>query len=214
VERFSVSAILHMFSELLNEETSIAVSNEKEFLFYQPSKRINLKIKPGDPVIEGTITHKAIMQRQKVSEFINRDIYGIPYQGMAFPYFQDGVLIGCITAIFPALSDAKSVVTLKISDGWIPIPFSKVMYLEAKDRKTYVYGEEIYGTHKYPLNEFEYLLPKEFFIRCHRSYIVNVHFIKEIYPDTHSTFVLLMKNNNRIPVSQSYSGYFRKLLGF
>jgi len=52
------------------------------------------------------------------------------------------------------------------------------------------------------------------FIRCHRSFIVNVHHIKEIYPDTHSTFVLAMNNEAKISVSQSYSSYFRKLLGF
>lgn len=214
MERVTAISLLNVIGELLMDETSIAISNDKEFIYYQPSKRIDLKIKPGDPVKEGTITHKALMQQQKVSEFISRDVYGVPYRGMAVPYFNDGELKGCITSIFPTLTDAKSVVTLKINDGWIPIPFSNVMYVEAKDRKTYVHGEDIIGTHKFPLNDFEFLLPKDFFVRCHRSYIVNVHYIKEIYPDTHSTFVLLMRNNNRIPVSQSYSAYFRKLLGF
>lgn len=88
------------------------------------------------------------------------------------------------------------------------------MYLEAKDKKTYVNSEELTGTHKYSLQEFEYLLPKDSFIRCHRSFIVNVNHIKAIYPDTHSTFVLSMDNGERVPVSQSYASYFRKLLGF
>lgn len=79
----------------------------------------------------------------------------------------------------------------KTTDGWIPVPFSKVMYLEAKDKKTYVNAEELTGTHKYSLQEFEYLLPKDSFIRCHRSFIVNVNHIKAIYPDTHSTFYFL-----------------------
>lgn len=214
MERFTVNALLNMIGEFFNAEASIAVSNEKEFIYYKPSKRIDLKIKPGDPVKEGTITQKAITVKQKVSEFINRDVYGVPYKGVAVPFFHEGEIKGCVTAVFPALTDAMSIVTVKINEGWKPVPFSNVMYMEAKDRKTFVYGEEICGTHKYPLNEFEFLLPKEFFVRCHRSFIVNVHYIKEIYPDTHSTFILLMKNNNRIPVSQSYSAHFRKLLGF
>lgn len=65
------------------------------------------------------------------------------------------------------------------------------MYLEAKDKKTYVNAEELTGTHKYSLQEFEYLLPKDSFIRCHRSFIVNVNHIQAIYPDTHSTFYFL-----------------------
>ncbi|MDP4084119.1 MAG: LytTR family DNA-binding domain-containing protein [Bacillota bacterium] len=214
MERSTFLSLLDVVGELFSDETSIAVSNEKEYIYYRPSKRIDLKIIPGDPIKEGTITHKALISQRKISEFIDRNIFGVPYHGMAVPYLHDGMIVGCVTAIFPALTDAKSVVTVKINDGWIPIPFSNVMYLEAKDRKTYVYTESITGTHKYPLNEFEYFLPKGFFVRCHRSFIVNVHFIKEIYPDSHSTLVLLMKDNTRIPVSQTYSAYFRKLLGF
>ena len=54
---------------------------------------------------------------------------------MAVPFSNNGKLEGCVTAIYPALTDGKSVVTLKQTDGWIPVPFSKVMYLEAKDKR-------------------------------------------------------------------------------
>jgi hypothetical protein len=214
MESITVVSLLDVIGELFSDEISIAVSNTKEYIYYRPSKRIDLKIKPGDLVREGTITYKALHTKQKVSEFINRDVFGVPYHGMAVPFLHEGKLEGCVTAIFPALTDGKSVVTVKSEDGWIPIPFSQVMYLEAKDKKTYVYTEGCSGTHKYSLQEFEYLLPKDYFIRCHRSFIVNVNHIKEIYPDTHSTFLLLMNNGDRIPVSQTYSSYFRRLLGF
>ncbi|MFY4775333.1 LytTR family DNA-binding domain-containing protein [Metabacillus sp. RGM 3146] len=214
MESITVVSLLDVISELFSDEISIAVSNKKEYIYYRPSKRIDLKIRPGDSLKEGTIAYKALSTKQKVSEFINRDVFGIPYHGMAVPFLHKGRLEGCVTAIFPALTDGKSVVTMKTYDGWIPIPFSQVVYLEAKDKKTSVYTEGYSGTHKYSLQEFEYLLPKENFIRCHRSFIVNVNHIKEIYPDTHSTFLLSMDNGDRVPVSQSYSSYFRKLLGF
>ncbi|PHA02864.1 LytR family transcriptional regulator [Bacillus pseudomycoides] len=214
MEDITLSLLLDVIGELFSDEISIAVSNTKEYIYYRPSKRIDLKISVGDPIKEGTIAHKAIVTKQKVSEFINRDVFGIPYHGMAVPFLNNGKLEGCVTAIYPALTDGKSVVTLKTPDGWIPIPFSEVIYLEAKDKKTYVNSEELSGTHKYSLQEFEYLLPKDSFIRCHRSFIVNVNHIKAIYPDTHSTFLLSMDNGERVPVSQSYASYFRKLLGF
>jgi hypothetical protein len=214
MEQFKTSSLLDVMSELFSDEASIAVSDTNEYIYYRPSKRINLKIKPGDSIKEGTITYKALANKQKVSEFIQRDVFGVPYYGMAVPLLDEGKLEGCVTAIFPALTSSKSVVTVKINDGWVPIPFSKVMYLEANDRKTYVFAEEYSGTHKYTLNEFDFLLPKDYFVRCHRSYIVNVNHIQEIYPDTHSTFLLVMKNGAKIPVSQSYASYFRKLLGF
>ncbi|SDM93546.1 transcriptional regulator, LytTR family [Fictibacillus solisalsi] len=214
MERFKTSALLDVISELFSNEASIAITDTEHYIYYQPSRRINLKIKPGDGIKEGTITHKALVSRQKVSQFINRDIFGTPYYGMAVPLFDQEDLQGCVTAIFPALTSGKTVVTVKSEDGWIPIPFSDIFYLEAKDRKTYVVGEKHTGSHKDTLNEFDFLLPKDNFVRCHRSFIVNVHHILEIYPDSHSTFLLKMKNGEQVPVSQSYASYFRTLLGF
>ena len=214
MEKLSLSALLDVVGELFSDEISIAVSNREKYLYYLPSKRVDLKIRPGDVLKEGTIAYKAISQNQKVSEFINRDVFGVPYHGMAVPFYDGEVLEGCVTAIYPAYTDGKSVVTVKTNDGWIPVPFTDVKYVEVKNRKTYVVAEGFLGTHKNTLQEFEYLLPRESFVRCHRSFIVNVHHIKGIYPDTHSTFVLEMNNGTKIPVSQSYSSYFRKLLGF
>ncbi|WP_206763707.1 LytTR family DNA-binding domain-containing protein [Cytobacillus firmus] len=214
VESITVVSLLDVIGELFSDEISIAVSNTSEYIYYRPSKRIDLKIRPGDMVKEGTIAYKALGTQQRVSEFIDRDVFGVPYHGMAVPFLHEGKLEGCVTAIFPALTDGKSVVTMKTNDGWIPIPFSEVVCLEAKDKKTYVHTGGHSGTHKYSLQDFEYSLPKDSFIRCHRSFIVNVNHIKEILPDTHSTFLLVMKNGDRVPVSQSYSSYFRKLLGF
>jgi hypothetical protein len=211
---FLMKSMFDAIGELFSDEASIAVSNTEEYIYYRPSKRIDLKIKVGDPVKEGTITHKALTGKQKISEFIDRDLFGVPYYGMAVPLIQEGKLEGCVSAIFPAMATGKSVVTVKYNDGWVPVPFPEVMYLEASDRKTHVVTQKLTGTHKYTLNEFDFLLPKDFFVRCHRSYIVNVNYIKEIYPDLHSTLVLIMKNETKITVSQSYSSYFRKLLDF
>ncbi|HWO75666.1 MAG TPA: LytTR family DNA-binding domain-containing protein [Bacillus sp. (in: firmicutes)] len=208
------ATLLDIVSELFSDETSIAVSDTEKYIYYRSSKRIDLKIKPGDPVKEGTITYKALTELKKVSSFISRDVFGTPYYGMAVPVFNDGKLEGCVTAIFPALTSGTSVVTVRVNEGWVPVPFSDILYIEAKQKKTHVMTEEVSGIHKDTLNEFEYILPKEDFIRCHRSFIVNVKQIKDIYPDTHSTFLLKMKNGDHVPVSQTYSSYFRKLLGF
>lgn len=214
MEQFTLGSLLDVVGELFSDEISIVVSNTTEYIYYRPSKRVDLKIKAGDPVKAGTIAYKALVTRQKASEFIDREVFGVPYHGMAVPFEHEGELQGCVMAIYPSFTEGKSVVTVKSLDGWKPIPFAEVKYLEVKDRKTHVYAGGYSGTNKNSLQEFEYLLPRDIFIRCHRSFIVNVHHIEEIYPDTHSTFVLAMNNGERVPVSQSYSSYFRKLLGF
>lgn len=214
MNNLSLNSFLDVIGELFSDEISIAVTDTEKYIYYRPSKRINLKLKPGDPIKEGTITHRALTSEKKISDYTNRDVLGLPYDGQAIPFYKDGKLQGCVTAIYPTMTQGKSVITVKSNDGWTPIPFKEVIYLEAKERKTFVFSEKTAGTHKYSMQEFEFILPKEYFIRCHRSYIVNVNQIKEIFPDTHSTFVLAMVDGTHIPVSQSYSSYFRKLLSF
>lgn len=209
-----MGSLLDVMGALFSDEVSIAVTNTTEYIYYRPSKRIDLKIEAGDPVKEGTIAFKALATGQKASEFIDKEVFGVPYHGMAVPFEEDGKLGGCALAIYPAYTEGKSVVTVKSADGWKPIPFDDVKFLEVKDRKTHVHTEGFSGTNKNSLQEFEYVLPRELFVRCHRSFIVNVHHIEEIHPDSHSTFVLAMDNGARIPVSQTYSSYFRKLLDF
>lgn len=207
-------SLLNVIGELFSDEISLAVANTKEYVYFRPSKRIDLKIRVGDPVRKGTIAEKALSTGKKASAFIDRDVFGVPYYGMAVPFLHDRRVEGCVIAIYPVVQDGTSVVTIKTEDGWCPIPFDEIFYIEAKDRKTYVHAKDVTGTHKQTLHDFEYFLPRESFVRCHRAFIVNVNHIKEIYPDTHSTFLLHMKNDEKIPVSQSYSSYFRKLLGF
>ena len=214
MDKLTTYSFFDVMGELFSEEISFAVTNTEEYIFYRASKRINLKISPGDPVKEGTITYKALQSGEKTSEFISRDVLGVPYHGIAVPFHEDGKIAGCITAIYPALTEARSVVTLKTADGWVPVSYEEIYYIESKNRRTYVTSSTHTGTNKNTLQEFEFSLPKDSFIRCHRSYIVNVKQIKEIYLDTHSTFVLSMKDGQLIPVSQSYSSYFRKMLGF
>ncbi|MBB4824658.1 DNA-binding LytR/AlgR family response regulator [Sporosarcina luteola] len=214
METLHYSSLLAIVGELFADEISLVVANTKEYVYYQPSKRVDLKIKPGDPVKEGTIAYKALTEDQRVSEFIQRDVFGVPYQGMAVPFHQNGRLAGCIVAVYPAFTEGKSVVTIRTPEGWVPVPFADVHYIEVKDRKTFVIANGLTGTHKNSLQSFEFSLPRDLFVRCHRSFIVNVHHIKEIYPDTHSTFILGMANGAKIPVSQSYSSHFRKMLGF
>ncbi len=75
MEDRTLGLLLDVVGELFSDEISIAVSNTKEYIYYRPSKRIDLKISVGDPIKEGTIAHKAMVMNQKTSEFMNRDVF-------------------------------------------------------------------------------------------------------------------------------------------
>jgi len=209
-----MGSFLDVVSDLFAEEVSIAVTDNEKYIFYRPSNRIDLKIKKGDPIKKGTLAFKALTTGQKVSEFIDRDLFGIPYHGVAVPFQNDETIDGCILALYPVVNEGKSVITVRTDDGWIPLHFKNIQYIEVENRRTYVYTNKRVGFHKNSLQQFEHILPVELFVRCHRSFIVNIKHIQAIYPDTSSTFVLSMNNGKKIPVSQSYASYFRKLLNF
>ncbi len=50
MEDKTLGLLLDVVGELFSDEISIAVSNTKEYIYYRPSKRIDLKISAGDPI--------------------------------------------------------------------------------------------------------------------------------------------------------------------
>lgn len=212
----SINEIMKVIHEFFPGHASIAISNTSEYVYYLPSTKVDLKIKPGDPIKEGTVTHKALLYGQKANEFINSEIFGVPYYGMSIPIIEEGEIQGAVTAILPKPPSPflSQYLTIKVDDNWYPVKHEKVLYLETQLRKTFVITENQVGFHRLNLSELELFLSSDTFIRCHRSYIVNIAYIKEIQPDSHSTFLLEMTDGTRIPVSQRYASFFRRSLGF
>lgn len=54
MKSITVVSLLDVISELFSEEISIAVSDTSEYIYYRPSKRVNLKIRRGPHVIKYT----------------------------------------------------------------------------------------------------------------------------------------------------------------
>ncbi|WP_062351332.1 LytTR family DNA-binding domain-containing protein [Bacillus kwashiorkori] len=208
--------ILETFLDIFPSETSIAVADKNKFVYYRPSQLINLQIKPGDEIRKGSATYKALLSKQRIFTYIDSNVFGISYFGLSVPVIKNEEIESVITAILPIRTDQSTpaIFTVKNNDRWFPISINDIIYLEAEHRKAKIVAKHISGLHKYHLSDIEQFLPADKFIRCHRSFIVNMNEIAEIQPDFHSTFLLVMKNGDRVPVSQSYASYFRKNLMF
>lgn len=78
--------------------------------------------------------------------------------------------------------------------------YTDICYFEARDKKIVLHsnGKEVFFYNS--LRELEQVLP-EYFIRCHRSYIVNFIFIQKV-DFVHNLFYL--RENPVIPISQKY----------
>ena len=83
----NLDSLLDVVGELFADEISIVVSNTKEYIYYRPSKRIDLKIRPGDPVPEGTIAYKALTARAEGFRIHQPGCVwrAVPWHGGSFP---------------------------------------------------------------------------------------------------------------------------------
>lgn len=209
--------LFRSFHQLLPSINSVAIADTENFIYYKPSIDIDLKIKQGESLRNETVTYQAIKEGKRTKEFRSENVYGVGYYAVAQPIRLEKEIIGAITVVYPKEPQLLSIpyLTIRTTDRWIPVHFDNVIYLEAQNRKTYVTpANSSQGTHRYNLTELEMTLPEETFIRCHRSFIVNIHHIKEIQPDLHSTFILVMSDDSRVPVSQSFTKEVRSILGF
>lgn len=222
MELQTLSRVVQMISNGLQNDAAIAIADRRQFIYYQPGKSIDLPIRPGDALREGTASLQTVQAQADVQTLVDPHVFGVPYFAMGHPVIENNQLAGCVTAIFP-VQKTKTIEPVKpqlligkTEDRFLPIAFKDIHWIYADQRKTFLHTEHGDFQNKYTLTQLEDLLPAGQFLRCHRSYIVKLDSIAEIHPYFHSTFHLVIKDKHesRIPVSQSYASAFREYLGF
>ena len=76
---------------------SIAVTDLEKYIFYLPSGKLNLKIKAGDPIPDGTTVRSSLDEGRTISLRGDINTFGIPYLVRSFP-LRDGsrnIIGGC-----------------------------------------------------------------------------------------------------------------------
>lgn len=93
-------------------------------------------------------------------------------------------------------------------DESVKLPYSKIIFLEAREKRIFVRS----GNMEYGINEtidgLIELLPDNFF-RCHRSYVVNINFIKLV---KFSENKILLDYDITIPLSRSYKNDLKEVI--
>jgi len=90
---------------------------------------------------------------------------------------------------------------------------NKIIYIEAVERKTFIYTEENVYESKLKLYEMEERLCHSGFFRVSKSCLVHLKFIKSIRNDIERKLRLTMKNGEQIIVSRQYADEMKKRLG-
>jgi len=88
-----------------------------------------------------------------------------------------------------------------------------VFYLEAADDYVKIHTQEGYFLKNKTMAHFEESLDGHLFVRCHRSYIVNVQQITRIDPYEKDNHVAVLRSGAKVPVSRSGYGKLKEVLG-
>ena len=93
------------------------------------------------------------------------------------------------------------------------VPLAEVVLIESVGNYARVFYQNKKPLLHKSLNYLEEKLPDTHFFRAGRQHIININFIKNIYPFLNSTLQVEMQNGARIDISQRQSVKFKELMG-
>ena len=89
----------------------------------------------------------------------------------------------------------------------------KILYIEAVERKTFVYTSDETYESDLKLYEIEQELLERDFFRINKQSIVNIRMIKSLKSDINRKIRITLRNDEQIVVSRMYSDELRRKLG-
>jgi two-component system, LytTR family, response regulator len=89
----------------------------------------------------------------------------------------------------------------------------EILYVESKDRLVFVRTAEGRYLTSFALDELERRLDPEHFARTHRSYLVNLRYVRELIPWFSDTFRLRLRDGTELPVSRRRVQALRRRFG-
>ena len=93
------------------------------------------------------------------------------------------------------------------------LDIEKILYIEAVDRKTFIYTADDTYESDLKLYEIEQELLEQDFLRISKQSIVNIRMIKSLKTDINRKIIVTLKNGEQIIVSRMYSDELRRKLG-
>ena len=122
-------------------------------------------------------------------------------------------LTGDIENIIATLRIMNQQMTVMRDDENYLLDVNNISYIEAVERKTFVYTEDAIYESKLKLYEMEDRLCQSGFFRVSKSCLVHLKFIKSLKSDIDRKLRLTMKNGEQIMVSRQYAEEIKSRLG-
>ncbi|MCL6638265.1 MAG: chemotaxis protein [Firmicutes bacterium] len=108
---------LPYFHKLLGGRCSLGLSDREKFLVSLSSSEIQMPIKAGDPVKEGTASSIVINQGIEITKQVGKEVFGVPYIARSIPLKDErGRVFGALSMADPiTLQEELSELTGKIT---------------------------------------------------------------------------------------------------
>lgn len=112
-------------------------------------------------------------------------------------------------------TDSPSRIPVQRGDRTVLVNESSIIYASASRGYSYLQLAEERVLVSFSLNELERRLRSGHFFRVHRSYLVNLDYVRELVPDFKGTLMLVMGDHrrSRVEVSRRQARELRRLLG-
>jgi len=94
-------------------------------------------------------------------------------------------------------------VVVKKGNDIVIIGVEKIKYLEAQDDYVAVVTDSGKFLKQKTMKYYESKLPQENFVRIHRSYIINLNYMKKIEPMEKENYTAVMVDDEKLPISRS-----------
>ncbi|GAX89254.1 methyl-accepting chemotaxis protein [Effusibacillus lacus] len=91
--------IAHLLNDISVEDISISIQDRERIIKYVPGRTIDLGIREGDLLKEGSVSYQVIKSGQKIMRTVGREVHGVPYIALGYPIFDGEQVIGCVTTI-------------------------------------------------------------------------------------------------------------------
>jgi two-component system, LytTR family, response regulator len=94
------------------------------------------------------------------------------------------------------------------------IPVNQIKYVEAQDDYVMIYHATGKALKQQTMKFYDANLPKESFVRIHRSYIVKIEEINRLEPYTKDNYVAVLHSGDKLPVSRAGYKHLKEELNF
>jgi two-component system LytT family response regulator len=119
-----------------------------------------------------------------------------------------------LLAIKPEFSSPVNRIVVRKGNAINLIPVEQIRYVEAEDDYVMIHHSGGKALKQQTMKFYEDNLPKNSFVRIHRSYIVKIEEINRIEPYTKDNYVAILHSGDKLPVSRAGYKHLKAELNF